>query len=174
MALKLFLISLSMICLLGVSQAHFETLVSYPVVSKTETKPNSFVENANILHKASPGQRARFYRNAFMAYDANKDGFVTRDELDNRSSETFPNNLRFASLVNVGMIMALKKFDREGGKLRQIGIDLEDYKRSMKKKLSEVSNALKWIGLNNFYVVNIEIFLPFFTLARSKIDQIAF
>ena len=150
MALKLFLISLSMICLLGVSQAHFETLVSYPVVSKTETKPNSFVENANILHKASPGQRARFYRNAFQAYDANKDGFVTRDELDNRSSETFPNNLRFASLVNVGMIMALKKFDREGGKLRQIGIDLEDYKRSMKKKLSEVSNASKMNRLNNF------------------------
>ena len=150
MALKLFIISLSMICLLGVSQAHFETLVSYPVVSKTETKPNSFVENANILHKASPGQRARFYRNAYKSYDANKDGFVTRDELDNKNSETLPNNLRFASLTNVGMSIALKKFDREGGKLRQIGIDLEDFKRSMKKKLSEVSNASKMNRLNNF------------------------
>ena len=132
MALKLFLISLSMICLLGVSQA------------------DSFVENANLLYKASASQRARFYRNAFKAYDANKDGFVTRDELDNRSSETLPNNLRFASLTNVGMSKALKKFDREDGKLRQIGIDLEDYKRSMKKKLSEVSNASKMNRLNNF------------------------
>ena len=140
MALKLFLISLSMICLLGVSQA------------------DSFVENANLLYKASASQRARFYRNAFKAYDANKDGFVTRDELDNRSSETLPNILRFASLTNVGMSKALKKFDREGGKLRQIGIDLEDFKRSMKEKLSEVSNASKMNRLNNFYVVNIDIF----------------
>ena len=143
MALKLFLISLSMICLLGVSQA------------------DSFVENANLLYKASASQRARFYRNAFKAYDANKDGFVTRDELDNRSSETLPNILRFASLTNVGMSKALKKFDREGGKLRQIGIDLEDFKRSMKEKLSEVSNASKMNRLNNFYVVNIEIFKLF-------------
>ena len=140
MALKLFLISLSMICLLGVSQA------------------DSFVENGNLLYKASPGQRARFYRNAFKSYDANKDGFVTRDEFDNVNSETLPNNLRFASLINVGMSKALKKFDREGGKWRQIGIDLEDYKRSMKEKLSEVSNASKRNRLNNFYVVNIEIF----------------
>ena len=139
MALKLFLISLSMICLLGVSQA------------------DSFVENANLLYKASASQRARFYRNAFKAYDANKDGFVTRNELDNKNSETLPNNLRFASLTNVGMSKALKKFDREGGKLRQIGIDLEDFKRSIKEKLSEVSNASKMNRLNNFYVVNIEI-----------------
>ena len=140
MALKLFLISLSMICLLGVSQA------------------DSFVENANLLYKASASQRATFYRNAFKSYDANKDGFVTRDEFDNKNSETFPNNLRFASLIRVGMSKALKKFDREGGKLRQIGIDLEDFKRSMKEKLSEVSNASKMNRLNNFYVVNIEIF----------------
>ena len=138
MALKLFLISLSMIFLFGVSQA------------------NSFLENANLLHKASEVQRARFYRKSFKSYDANKDGFVTSDEFDNVKSETLPS--AFASTINVGMSKALEKFDREGGKWRQIGIDLEDYKRSMKEKLAEVSNALKRIGLDNFYVVNIEIF----------------
>ena len=124
-----------MIFLVGISQA------------------NSFLENANLLHRASEDQRIRFFRTSFKSYDANKDGFVTSDEFTNVESETLPS--AFASLINVGMSKALEKFDREGGKWRQIGIDLEDYKRAMKEKLGEVGNANKQNGLSNFYVVNI-------------------
>ena len=154
MALKLFLISLSMIFLFGVSQA------------------NSFLENANLLHRATEAQRITFFRTSFKSYDANKDGFVTHEEFANVESETLPS--AFASLINVGMRKALNKFDREGGKWRQIGIDLEDYKRSMKEKLGEVSNASKRTGLSRFYVSNkYRDFLAFFAIAQSKIDQIA-
>ena len=137
MAFKLFLFSLIMI-------------FSLVFLTKKILKNTKFLGMEKLLNQASEDQKIQFAKSFFELYDANKDGFVTRDEFDNKNSETLPNNLRFASLTNVGMSIALKKFDLEGGKSRQIGIDLEDFKRSMKKKLSEVSNASKMNRLNNF------------------------
>jgi len=110
-----------MICFLGVSQA------------------NSFVENANLLYKASASQRARFYRNAFKAYDANKDGFVTSDEFANVDFETLPRS--FASLVSLAMTEALSQFDNEhknGNDHNKVRITFEDYEDALKRKLEQI------------------------------------
>ena len=65
MALKLFLISFIMIILLQVSQ----------------TKPSK--ENIDFfqMDQATEYQRIKFFWNSFKSFDANKDGFVTSNEL---------------------------------------------------------------------------------------------
>ena len=91
MAPKLFLISLIMIFLVGVSQAKRTNL-----------------ELAE-LNQASEDQKIRFFKVSFGLYDSNQDEFVTSDEFDNVDLGTIP----FNSLIRETMMEALIKFEQE-------------------------------------------------------------
>ena len=75
--------------------------------------------------------KIRFYETSFKSFDANKDGFVTSDEL------TRP----FASLVSLAVTKALIQFDNEhknGIDLTKVRITFEDYKDALKRKLEQI------------------------------------
>ena len=125
MAPKLFLISLIMIVLMGVSQAN-----------------RTYLEMAKLLNQASEDQKIQFAKSFFELYDANKDGFVTSNEFDNvdfgiLSFKPVTISLPF---IEESMKEALIQFEQEhenGIDPTKIGITFEDYKNALKRKLEQ-------------------------------------
>ena len=95
MALKLFLISFIMIILLQVSQ------------TKPSKENIDFLQMDNVLNQASEDQRITFFINSFKSFDANKDGFVTSNEIKIVDFET--SQLPFAYLAIDAMTEILKQ-----------------------------------------------------------------
>ena len=69
MAFKLFLFSLIMI-------------FSLVFLTKKILKNTKFLGMEKLLNQASEDQKIRFYETSFKSFDANKDGFVTSNELN--------------------------------------------------------------------------------------------
>ena len=130
MASKLFLFSLTMIFLLGFSQAN---------LTKKILENINFLGMAKLLNQASKDQKIRFYETSFKSFDANKDGFVTSDEFANVGFETLARP--FADLVSLAMTEALIQFVIEyknGIDHTKVRITFEDYKDALKRKLEQI------------------------------------
>ena len=133
MAPKLFLISLIMILLMGVSQAN-----------------RTYLEMAKLLNQASEEEKTEFAKISFEIYDANKDGVVTSDEFDNVDFGilSFKPVKLSLTLIEETMKEALIQFGQEhenGIEPTKIGITFENYKDALKRKLEQVSQAKRTI-----------------------------
>ena len=116
MASKLFLISLI------ISQA------------KLTNENMNFLGPANLLNQASEDQKNNFFKTSFDHADANKDGFVTSDELDFETS-----TLPFAFLISGAITEAMIQFEHENEiDPTKIGITFQDYKDALKRKLEQI------------------------------------
>ena len=123
MALKLFLISFIMIILLQVSQ------------TKHSKENIDFFQ----MDQATEYQRIKFFWNSFKSFDANKDGFVTSNELyivDFKTSQ-----LPFVYLAIDTMTEILKqKYKVWGYYPTKIAVTFKDYKDAMERKLGQINS----------------------------------
>ena len=127
MAPKLFLISLTMIFLVGVSRA-----------KRTNLEMAKF---RKLLNQASEDQKIQFLETSFESYDANDDGFVTSDEFDNMDCGNLYYNSKVFCLpyIREAITEALIQFEQENGiEPNKIGITFEDCKDALRRQLEQI------------------------------------